>query len=139
MAFKMRSGNGPLKFKTMGSSPIKTTGVEEFPEGELSPKERGKAIKRHDAAYPKGHTEHKGQPQDEPTPTKMKSPVKQLSSYTCPECQAVFELPEDLAEHMAEIHLSGDTGTGTPGSQYTGVKRNRGNFGKKIKSLFRRR
>ena len=77
MAFKMRSGNGPLKFKTMGSSPIKTTGVEEFPEGELSPKERGKAIKRHDTAYPKGHTEHEGQPQDEPTPpTKMKSPMK---------------------------------------------------------------
>ncbi len=72
------------------------------------------------------------------TPTKMKSPVKQLSSYTCPECQAVFELPEDLVEHMEEVHLSGDTGTGTPGSDYTGVKRNRGG-GKKKKGLFRRR
>ena len=46
---------------------------------------------------------------------KMKSPIRQLSSYTCPECQAVFEDPADLMDHMEEIHLSGDTGTGEPG------------------------
>jgi hypothetical protein len=71
-------------------------------------------------------------------PMNQNSPMKQGGVYECPECDAVFELPEDLAEHMAD-HLSGDTGIGTPGSQYTGVKRNRGNFGKRIKSLFRRR
>ena len=71
-------------------------------------------------------------------PMNQNSPMKQSGVYTCPECGEVFELPEYLAEHMEE-HLSGDTGTGTPGSQYRGVKRNRGNFGKKIKSLFRRR
>ena len=71
---------------------------------------------------------------------KMKSPIRQLSSYTCPECQAVFEDPADLMDHMEQIHLSGDTGTGEPGSQYTGVKRNRGGGGgKKKKGLFRRR
>tara|TARA_R110002096_G_scaffold208388_1_gene394935 strand:+ start:93 stop:350 length:258 start_codon:yes stop_codon:yes gene_type:complete len=70
--------------------------------------------------------------------TTTNSPVKQLSSYTCPECQAVFENPEDLVDHMEEVHLSGDTGTGTPGSQYDGVKRNRDDVPKKKKGLFRR-
>ena len=69
---------------------------------------------------------------------KMKSPLRQ-NLYVCPECGAEFELPEYLAEHMAE-HLSGDTGTGTPGSQYTGVKRNRGGGGgEKKKGLFKTR
>ena len=74
------------------------------------------------------------------SPINQNSPMKQGGVYTCPECQAEFELPEDLMYHMEE-HLSGDTGTGTPGSQYTGVKRNTGGGGGggKKKGLFRRR
>jgi len=71
-------------------------------------------------------------------PMNQNSPMKQGGIYECPECGAAFELPEDLADHMAD-HLSGDTGTGTPGSQYTGVKRNRGGGGGKKKGLFKRR
>ena len=63
MAFKMKGS--PIKLGNIATkSALKTTGVQEFPEGELSPEERGKAIKRHDNAYKKGHTDHTGQPQD---------------------------------------------------------------------------
>ena len=69
--FKMK-GN-PMQRNFGIPSPAKTTGVQEFPEGELSPEQRGKAIKRHDTAYPKGHIDHSGQPQDTETPRKRKS------------------------------------------------------------------
>ena len=102
-------------------------GVELHPDGHEGHHRVGKAA-----------NQNWGKEKVEKAPTKMKSPMKQSNLYTCPECGAKFELPEYLAEHMEE-HLSGDTGTGTPGSDYAGVKRNRGNFGKRIKSLFRRR
>ena len=62
-------GYTPFKMKgaSLYKSPAKTTGTQEFPEGELSPEQRGKAIKRHNSAYPKGHTDHSGQPQDTKT------------------------------------------------------------------------
>ena len=91
MAFKMKGSSykmGGAKTKdTMAymkspleaASALKTTGVQEFPEDlGLSPGERGKAIKRHDAAYKRGHTEHTGQPQDEKSPNEMKSPLEAI-------------------------------------------------------------
>ena len=77
MPFKMRGS--AFKINSVATkSALKTTGTQEFPEGELSPEQRGKAIKRHNAAYPKGHTDHSGQPQDtKESPVTMKSPVKQ--------------------------------------------------------------
>ena len=37
---------------------------------------------------------------------------EQAPLYTCPECGAEFELPEDLADHLADEHLSAGTGGG---------------------------
>ena len=110
MAFKMKGWNSPVKHTVTNPKTGNTSTNHSHPDEEKDKFKGGQ---------------------------KMKSPLQQ-NLYTCPECGAQFELPEYLAEHMEE-HLSGDTGTGTPGSQYTGVKRNRGNFGKRIKSLFRRR
>ena len=91
MAFKMKGSSykmGGAKTKdTMAymkspleaASALKTTGVQEFPEDlGLSPGERGKAIKRHDKAYKRGHAEHTGQPQDEKSPNEMKSPLEAM-------------------------------------------------------------
>jgi len=58
-AFKMKGSAFKLR-NVATKSALKTTGEQEFPEGELSAGKRGKAIKRHDQAYKRGHTEHSG-------------------------------------------------------------------------------
>jgi hypothetical protein len=51
-----------------------------------------------------------GSTEGKSAPGKMKSPMKQPGLYTCQECGATFELPEELAIHYQDAHLSGGEG-----------------------------
>ena len=117
-----KDGNTTESMKEAASA-LKTTGVQEFPKDlGLSPGERGKAIKRHDEAYKRGHTEHTGQPQDEKSPIEQEEDDKLDDKY----------LSSNLSTEVAK---SGDRFKQRPGSlgSSTGeVRWIRDNFGRNL-------
>ena len=80
MAFDLKSGNGPLPFKEMGSSPAK----------HVIPRPAQRRV-AHNTKYGKGHATH----EEEEPPTKMTSPAKQKVDLTKKSGFGPMEIKED--------------------------------------------
>jgi len=126
MAFKQKSGSPFQRNGGIGKSPTKQTApMKDSGKAGLTPKQLGesgfeKVAEKHDKLHAdwaknpgKGTAPHAEMEEKSPRlDVKIsRSPMKQLPLYTCPECGAEFELPEELAAHF-EDHLSGGPGGG---------------------------